>query len=86
MNESNILLYETDEGKVNVDAILKDETIWLTQKSMSELFDVNVPTINKYLNNIYEEKELDKNSTISKMEIVRKEGNRNAVMMKQDFV
>lgn len=82
MNESNILLYETDEGKV----IEKDKTIWLTQKSMSELFDVNVPAINKHLNNIYEEKELDKNSTISKMEIVRKEGNRNVVMMKQDFV
>ena len=77
MNESNILLHETDEGKINVDVILKDETIWLTQKSMSELFDVNVPAINKHLNNIYEEKELDKNSTISKMEIVRKEGNRN---------
>ena len=77
MNESNILLYETDEGKINLDVILKDETIWLTQKSMSELFDVNVPAINKHLNNIYEEKELDKNSTISKMEIVRKEGNRN---------
>ena len=77
MNESNILLYETDEGKINVDVILKDETIWLTQKSMSELFDVNVPAINKHLNNIYEEKELNKNSTISKMEIVRKEGNRN---------
>ena len=38
MNESNILLYETDEGKIYVDLILKDETIWLTQKSMSELF------------------------------------------------
>lgn len=44
---------------------------------MSELFDVNVHAINKHLNNIYEEKELDKNSTISKMEIVRKEENRN---------
>lgn len=62
MNESNILLHETDEGKINVDVILKDETIWLTQKSMSELFDVNVPAINKHLNNIYEEKELNKNS------------------------
>ena len=77
MKESNILLYETEDGKINVDVILKDETIWLSQKSMSELFDVNVPAINKHLNNIYEEKELNKNSTISKMEIVRKEGNRN---------
>ena len=72
MNESNILLYETDEGKTNVDVILKDETIWLTQKRMSGLFDVNVSAINKHLNNIYEEKGLDKNSTISKMEIVEK--------------
>ena len=62
MNESNILLHETDEGKINVDVILKDETIWLTQKSISELFDVNVPAINKHLNNIYEEKEINKNS------------------------
>jgi len=77
MSESNILLYETDEGKINVDVILKDETIWLTQKSMSELFDVNVPAINKHLNNIYSEEELNRDSTISKMEIVRKEGSRN---------
>ena len=77
MNESNIILYETDEGKINVDVILKDETIWLTQKSIAKLFNVNVPAINKHLNNIFEDKELDKNLTISKMEIVRKEGNRN---------
>ena len=44
---------------------------------MSELFDVNVPAINKHLNNIYDEEELNKVSTISKMEIVQKEGNRN---------
>ena len=62
MKESNILLYETEDGKINVDVILKDETIWLSQKSMSELFDVNVPAINKHLNNIYEEKEINKNS------------------------
>jgi hypothetical protein len=77
MNESNILLYETEDGKVNVDVILKDETIWLSQKSMADLFDVNVPAINKHLNNIYEDGELNKKLTISKMEIVRKEGNRN---------
>ena len=85
MNESNILLYETDEGKINVDVILKDETIWLTQKSMSELFDVNVPAINKHLNNIYEEKELDKNSTISKMETVVNRGIRGEVREPIDF-
>jgi len=77
VNESNIVLYETDDGKVNVDVLLRDETIWLTQKSMAELFDVNVPAVNKHLNNIYGEGELTENATISKMEIVQKEGNRN---------
>ena len=77
MSESNILLYETEDGKINVDVILKDETIWLKQKSMSKLFDVNVPTINKHLNNIYYDEELSRDATIYKMEIVQKEGNRN---------
>ena len=77
LRESKFLLYETEDGKINVDVILKDETIWLSQKSMAELFDVNIPAINKHLNNIYDEGELNMNSTISKMEIVQKEGNRN---------
>ena len=53
MIESNILLYETEEGKIHVDVILYDETIWLTQKGMVELFGVNIPAINKHLINIY---------------------------------
>lgn len=77
MKESNIILYETEDGKVNVDVLLKDESIWLTQKSMAELFDVNIPAVSKHLNNIYDEGELLKNATISKMETVQKEGNRN---------
>lgn len=74
MEESNIVLYEDANGKVNIDVILKSETIWLTQKNMAELFDVNVPAINKHLYNIYEDGELIKDSTVSKMEIVQKEG------------
>ena len=77
MKESNIILYETEDGKINIDVFLKDETIWLTQKGMAELFDVNVPAVNKHLSNIYEQGELIKDSTISKMEIVQQEGNRN---------
>lgn len=61
MNESNILLYETEEGKVNVDVILKDETIWLTQKSMAELFECSTDNIGLHLKNIYNEQELDIN-------------------------
>ena len=76
MQESNIILYETEDGNVNIDVVLRDETIWLTQKNMAELFDVNIPAISKHLYNIYEEKELRKNSTISKMEIVQKEEKR----------
>ena len=56
-----------DENEVN--AVIKDETIWLTQKSMSELFDVGVPAINKHLRNIFESGELDEDAVISKMEI-----------------
>ncbi len=77
MNESNIILYETDDGNINVDVVLKDETIWLTQKSMAELFDVNSQAITKHLQNIYNDGELQKEGTCSKMEQVQKEGNRN---------
>lgn len=77
MNESNILLYETDEGKINIDVILKDETIWLTQKSMADLFECSSDNISLHLKNIFQENELDKNSTTEKISVVRKEGNRN---------
>lgn len=50
----------------------KDETMWSTQKTMAELFDVNVPSITKHLKNIFSEGELSETSTISKMEIVQK--------------
>ena len=61
-----------DENEVN--AVVKDETIWLTQKSMSELFDVGVPAIAKHLKNIFEDGELDGISVISKMEITANDG------------
>lgn len=76
-NNFNFLIYQTSEENVSVNALIKDETIWLTQKAMAELFDVNVPAISKHLQNIFDEGELDKNSTVSKMEIVQQEGNRN---------
>lgn len=71
-----VVLYQTDDGNVNVSVIYYDESFWLTQKAMAELFGVNVPIISKHLQNIYEEGELFKNSTISKMETVRFEGTR----------
>jgi len=77
IKESEFLLYETEDGNINVNIILKDENIWLTQKGMSQVFDVNVPAISKHLNNIYDEEELIKTSTISKMEIVENENGRD---------
>ena len=77
MSESNILLYETEDGKINVDVILKDETILLTKKSMSKLFECSVDNIALHLKNIYKEEELSVNSTTEKFSVVQKEGNRN---------
>lgn len=76
MKESTIVLYEAENGKINADIILKDETIWLTQKNMAELFDVNSQAITKHLQNIFNDGELQKERTCSKMEQVRKEGSR----------
>lgn len=70
------------EGKEDgVQVVYKDETIWCTQKAMAELFDVGVPAINKHLNNIFEEGELSREATISKMEIVQNEGMREVQRM-----
>lgn len=71
-----MILYQTDDESVSINAMIKDETMWLTQKSMAALFDVEVPAINKHLKNIYAEGELKESSTISKMEIVQTEGTR----------
>ena len=74
--QSDFILYTSNDGDVNVEVILKDETVWLTQKAMSGLFEVKVPAISKHLANIYETGELRKESTISILETVQKEGNR----------
>ena len=55
MTESQIILYTTPEGAIKIDTILQNETIWLTQSAMADLFDVNVPAISKHLKNIFEE-------------------------------
>ena len=71
------LMYHSDDGGISVNAVVKDETIWLTQKGMAELFDVEVPAVSKHLSNIFAEGELQPDATISKMEIVQQEGSRN---------
>lgn len=71
-----VLLYSDENGKEYVSVIFKGETFWLTQKAMAELFAVNVPAVSKHLQNIYEEGELERSSTVSKMETVQQEGER----------
>ena len=77
VKQISYILYKADEEDVKVNALLKDESIWLTQNSMAELFDVNVPAVSKHLKNIYECGELDEVSTISILEKVQKEGTRS---------
>lgn len=74
MEEVKFLLYSYLEDDVNVGVIVKNDTLWLTQKSMAELFGVGVPAISKHLKKIYESQELEKNTTISKMETVINRG------------
>ena len=76
-NNFQFLIYRSALENVSVNAIIKDETIWLTQKSMAELFEVEVPAISKHLANIFAEGELIYEATVSKMEIVQQEGNRS---------
>lgn len=72
----DFLIYNSVNENVSVNAVVHDETIWLTQKAMAELFDVEVPAISKHLKNIYDEGELSREATISKMETVQQEGSR----------
>jgi hypothetical protein len=73
---TDFLLYSAPEGNIKVEVILNDETVWLSQKSISQLFGVQVPAISKHLKNIFESGELDKDSTISILETVQHEGDR----------
>lgn len=65
----NFLIYKTAEEDITVNAVIRDETIWLTQKAMSELFGVQTPAISKHLKSIFEEGELAQEVVVSKMEI-----------------
>ncbi len=69
MVNQNIVFYTDEHGQAVLDVNLENETVWLSQKQMSILFDVNVPAINKHIKNILKDGELD-SSTISKMETV----------------
>lgn len=72
--ELQFLIYNTPQFNTKINVVVKDETIWLTQKAMAELFDVKVPAISKHLKNIFEEGELNEQLVISKMETTTPHG------------
>jgi hypothetical protein len=76
MKARDLLLFNTLDKKVNLAVYFQEGTFWLTQKAMAELFGVNVPAVNKHLKNIFETGELSRAATVSILEIVRTEGNR----------
>ena len=73
--QGEIILYQQDEA-VKLEVCLEDETVWLTQAQIAELFGTEVPAISKHIRNIIRNGELEKEATVSKMEIVRLEGSR----------
>lgn len=84
-NEIQYLLYSMPDADGKVQVVIKDETLWCTQKSMAQLFGVGVPAISKHLKNIFAEGELNPDTTISKMETVVNRGIRGEVNELIDF-
>lgn len=74
MGTKEIVIYTDNTGNVKVEAYVKNETIWLTQKAMSELFGVGVPAISKHLKNIFETEELNEKEVVSILEITTQHG------------
>jgi hypothetical protein len=84
-NELQFLLYTTAQEDVKVNAVVKDERLWLTQKAMAELFDIGMSALSKHIKNIFEEGELPEQTTISKMKTIVNRGFRDEVNEVLDF-
>ncbi len=87
---AEFLIFQAENKEQGIEVMYADETIWCTQKAMAALFDVGVPAISKHLANVFETGELKEEATISKMETVQQEGNREVkrtvVMYKLDAI
>ena len=80
---AEFLIFQLESKEQGVEVVYANETIWCTQKAMAALFDVGVPAISKHLANVFETGELTEEATISKMETVQQEGNRE---VKRHFI
>lgn len=76
MDNIDFLMYQTEDGETKIDVRLEDETVWMAQKSIAELYQKGLPTINEHIKNIYNEGELSEFSTLRKNRIVQNEGGR----------
>ena len=79
MNENKVVIYQTEDGKTQIDVRLENETVWLTQAQMAELFQTDRTSIVRHINNIYRIEELDRESTCAKIAQVQTEGKRQVV-------
>jgi|GEM_PF-3173336 len=76
MTESEIKIYQTDDGQTTIDVKFENETVWLNQKQMAQLFDKDSDTIGLHLKNIYQSGELEEFTTTEESSVIQKEGNR----------
>lgn len=76
ISSSEIILYPTPQGEIKIEVILQDETVWLTQRAVGELFGVSKKTISEHLGNIYKSNKLQREATVRKIRTVQNEGER----------
>ena len=69
LDNSQIIMYQTENGLTKIEVTLENETVWLSQNQMAELFKRDKSTISRHIKNIFEERELDKNSVVAKIAI-----------------
>ena len=77
--KGQIIIYQADDGKTTIDVRLEDETVWLTQKQLADLYQSSKANISEHIKNIYEEGELDRESTVRKFRTVQNEGTRTFI-------
>ena len=76
MDGNNLIIYKNNDGNIIVDAIYKNETLWLTQKGMSKVFDCSIDNISLHLKNIFKDNELDEKSVVEDSSVNASDGNK----------
>lgn len=76
MDRGEIIIYQTADGETRLDVRMENDSVWLTQAQIAQLFGTEIPAISKHIRNIFQSGELEREATVSKMEMVRQEGKR----------